>query len=471
MDFLTIFKNLNLGRLLLALILAIFVWGYVSLTVYPEQTNTYEGIPLEVRNPTATNLIVRNTTTKEPITVTVSGPRDKLTGITSSSLKPYVDLTKLTKPTTDQFKMELHVPDGVRYNIKPEKIEIQVEEVKISNFKAEVQPVGEVSPDYTLSDIKITPAMIELSGPESQVSQVKRTVARVDVSNRNLSLVARTTNIVLLGANDIELKLDQVTINPETATVDIKVNPNFQNRDVPIRVTTIGQPALGYVVGSASRDPQFVTIFGEPNVISQINYVETEPVDVSGASSDIVLDVALVQPKDVLVSADNKRAKVRIAILPLDFSTSLEYQVLQINIGPGLRYDITPSLITITLSGPYKVFQDLQQKQFKLEEVKVEVDLEGKGVGVYSDVPVKITAPDGLKVINPPTVTVRIVSQPTATPIPTSPPFTPTPSLSPTTETLVPTTTAIGTIGTTATRAQTTPSPSPTVPTTPTPHA
>ncbi|MEI7555696.1 CdaR family protein [Candidatus Chlorohelix sp.] len=457
MDFLTGFKNFKLGRLALALILALFVWGYVSLTVYPEQTNTYDGIPVEVRNPSATNLIVRNTNIKESVTVTVSGPRDKLTSITSSSLKPFVDLTKLTKPTTDQFKMELRVPDGVRYSIKPEKIEIQVEEIKISNLKAEVQPVGEVSPDYTLSDIKITPAMIEISGPDSQVAQVKRAVARVDVSNRNLSLVARTTGIVLLGANDIELKLDQVRVNPDTATVDIRVNPNFQNRDVPIRVTTVGQPALGYVVGSASRDPQFVTIFGEPNIISQINYIETEPVDVNGANSDIVLDVALVQPKNVLVSADNKRAKVRIAILPLDFSTSLEYQVQQINIGPGLRYDITPSLVTITLSGPYKVFQDLQQKQFKLEEVKVEVNLEGKGVGVYSDMPVKITAPDGLKVINSPTVTVRIVPQPTATPIPTLPPFTPTPSVSPTTEPSKTTVIASSTIGTTAAPSPTTP--------------
>ena len=419
-------KSVNLSRFVLATVLAVFVWAYVSLTVYPEQTNTFEGIHLDIRQPQNTELIVREVQNSEPFTVSISGPRDKLTGITSSSLRPYVDLSRLDRPTTDQFRVELKVPDGVRYSIKPERVEIQVEQKKVETIKVTVQTIGEVSADYSISNVKVNPEYIEINGPASQVSQVEKAVARVDISNRNISLVARISNVQLLGANDQELKLEQVQIKPESVTVDVRVNPNFNNRDVAIRVTTKGEPALGYVVGSSTLEPQFVTVYGEPTVISQLNFIETEPVDVSGASNNITTEVALKQPRDVLITQENKKAKVTIVILPLDFSTTLEYAVQQTGIGAGLRWESQPARVTITLSGPYRVFQELQRNQFKLEEVRVEIDLNGKGPGTYNNLPLKISAPAGLQVLNPPNVTVRVVAIPTPTPLPTFTPVPPT---------------------------------------------
>jgi len=467
MGLLNYVKTINFSRFVVAFILAVFVWGYVSLTVYPEESPDFNNLQFDVMPPKALDLVVRNTYKPQNVTVTVSGPRDKVGSITAGSLKPYIDLSSVSKPTTDQFEVKLKIgdkiPDGVRYSIKPDKVELQIEERKTSQFKVEPVQVGEVAADYNLGEIKITPETINVTGPSSLVGLVRRAVAYTDLSNLNISLVDRSKKVALLDVNNNEIKQDEIKITPDTVSVDVKLSTNFQYRDVPVRVTTTGQPALGYVVASTKLEPSIVTIYGELGVIRQVEYVETAAVDVSGASADLTKTVALkpTSNTDILIAQANKTANVTISITPLIVSASIEKKVGQVNVAPGLLYEFIPVTVTVNLSGTYQAFQLLQQKQFKLEEVKAVVDLAGKAPGEYANIPVAITPPEGLKVTNTPTITLRIVRQPTATP--TAVP-TPTPSLTPTQipNTPTPVATPTPTIGDTTTTSSPTPTPAPT---------
>ncbi len=462
---------------MVAFILAVFVWGYVSLTVYPEENPDFNNLQFEITPPKALDLVVRNTYKPQNVVVTISGPRDKVGSITAGSLKPYIDVSQVNKPTTDQFEVKLKIgdkiPDGVRYSIKPEKIELQIEDRKTTQFKVEPVQVGEVAADYNLGEIKIAPETINVTGPSSLVGLVRRAVVYTDLSNLNISLLDRSKKVALLDVNNNEVKQDEIKITPDTVSVDVKLSTNFQYRDVPVRVTTTGQPALGYVVASTTLEPSIVTIYGELGVIRQVEYVQTEAVDVTGASADITRTVALKASAntDILIAQANKSARVTISITPLIVSASIEKKVEQVNVGPGLLYEIIPNTVTVNLSGTYQAFQILQQKQFKLEEVKAVVDLAGKTAGEYANIPVIITPPDGLKVTNTPTITLRIVRQATATPtaVPTPTPS-PTPTQLPNTPTPVTTPTPV--VEETPTPTPTTPAPtslpSPTTPAPPT---
>ena len=94
---------------------------------------------------------------------------------------------------------------------------------------------------------------------------------------------------------------------------------------------------------------------------------------------------------------------------------------------PGMRAQITPSTVDVTLKGPVPSIQ-----QINVGSLRAEVDLLGFSPGTYQVEP-KIVGPGltGLDIveIQPPKVTVAITAEPTATPPPAA---TPTPTVTPT---------------------------------------
>jgi YbbR domain-containing protein len=87
---------------------------------------------------------------------------------------------------------------------------------------------------------------------------------------------------------------------------------------VPVVLRTEGQPAPGYRVARASVRPALVTVAGEGRQLRQVTQVQTVPVDVEGAQSDIHLRaVALSLPRGI-ISVSDARVVVDIAIEPQD---------------------------------------------------------------------------------------------------------------------------------------------------------
>ncbi len=95
-------------------------------------------------------------------------------------------------------------------------------------------------------------------------------------------------------------------------------------------------------------------------------------------------------------------------------------RVVPVNVGNGLRANVTPPEISVTLGGPPD-----RIRQLKSTDIKVEVDMRGNGPGTY-DKQVRITKPADIDVVDTPPI-VRVQVMPNATPIP-PPTVTPPPS-------------------------------------------
>src|SRR5689334_14848217 len=125
-------KNINLGRLSVALILAVLVWGYVIATQYPEETPPpFNDMQITLLNkPNPENLYIRQTSA-ETVKVTISGAKDKVNLVTRSAIQPFIDLKMCNKPGTCELTVQLKQPlDNVSsYTIDPSTIQVQLEEV------------------------------------------------------------------------------------------------------------------------------------------------------------------------------------------------------------------------------------------------------------------------------------------------------------------------------------------------------
>ncbi len=183
----------------------------------------------------------------------------------------------------------------------------------------------------------------------------------------------------------------------------IIVGSQLQNRSIPINPVVTGTPANGFELTSIELTPLVVTIEGDVETISALTKIDTQPVSVSGASSDVAQTVGLVLPDGVAVLGDpTVRVTAHIAA---------QTGTRTFSVGPVLSgahddrtYTLSTDQVNVTLGGSSAVLAGIQG-----DSLVVTADVNALGPGTHV-VPLKTTLPAGvtLVAISPPTVTVTV---------------------------------------------------------------
>lgn len=414
---------------MVAVILAIVVWGYVIATQYPEETISFTEVPVLILNQQSNNLYASKFST-EAVKVTIFGAKDKVNLVPRSTIQPFIDLKNCTKPGTCDLKVQLRqLPESVSsYTIDPTTVQVQLEEITSKEMEVQINALGTVKLGYNQDKITVNPQVVMVTGPKSLVDRVDKTQVTVNLADRDTSLNGSVA-VALLDDQNQPITNKALKVSPETVNVSATINFKLNSKTVPIQVLTVGSPALGYVAASSiTVYPNLITLTGDPGDLDKIKYVETEPIDLNNATSDIETTVKLVIPYNTS-GGSVTQAQVRIGITEAQASVPVRVEVGVVN-PPSLRYQLNPSVITITLEGPYQALQP----KLPIDQIKATVDLGGRNEPGTFEVPLQVQTPPGLVATNLPKITATIVAPPRPTATPTLPPpptSTPNPTATP----------------------------------------
>ncbi len=101
-------------------------------------------------------------------------------------------------------------------------------------------------------------------------------------------------------------------INLQKERVSVKID-RIVSKIVFIQPIISGNPKEGYKIEDIIMDKNLAYIKGPSEVLTQLNYVETKPLFIAGASNDILLQAALNLPKFVFeVSNETYNVSVKI---------------------------------------------------------------------------------------------------------------------------------------------------------------
>jgi YbbR domain-containing protein len=419
----------NLRTFLLAFVLALAVWITAVTAANPDVTQAYpNSIPIEFigQDPG----LVMTGTVPQYVQVTLRAPRsiwDTLLA-SESSIRAVVDLTGL-KAGTRAVEVQIQIATRpVRIiSVTPQKFELSLERLVTMTLPVELNLSGEPAIGYKAGEIVIDPMDAVISGPESFIAQVKHVRASLDLTNSRQSIA---TSLPIQAENESNATVGGISINPTNIQVSLPIVQQGGYRDMAVKVMSTGKLASGYRLKNITATPLIVTVFSEnlKLIESLPGYVETTPVDLSGASSNIETHLSLDLPGGVLLIGDQTVA-VQIEIIPIEDSRQVSFrQVEVVGLSRGLKVQLSPVTVDVILGGPLPVLNSLEPS-----DVHVRIDLTGYSIGTYQLTPVVIVAGQGVTVqsILPGTVEVIIVKDTgeTATPTPT---ITPTPTLTPT---------------------------------------
>lgn len=426
--------NLDLGRAFWALALSVALWLVVQTEVNPERADTFY-IDIEPRN-VPTGLIVTNEATWPQVQVRLSAPRDVFAQLRAGQLRAYVDLGRVG-PGETRVPVVVPAPDPlVRVGEpNPRTVVVRLEEVARKTVPVRARLEGNSPFGYRPGRPSLSPETLTVTGPASFVR-------RVDAAQVEVRLDAVTTDIdarlppVLVDAEGerVPANVPGVDLQPNTVRVQLSISQQVSYKEVGVHPLLEGAVPSGYWVQRIAVDPAVVTLIGEPQTLSGLEAVQTEPVDLTGATADVTRQVALQVPEGTTL-ARAEPVVVTVQVAPLTLQQTLRLPVVIQNVGAELFVASDVPIVEVVASGP-------ADAGLSPAQVQASVDATDLAAGVHQ-LPVRVQLPDRYRLddVRPGTVSVTLQAASTvAVPAPPAPPNEPPPSPEPTaTPTPVPT--------------------------------
>jgi len=155
---------------LFSIVLATLLWITIST-----QANSEIGIniPLEYRNIPSQLEVTGDTT--DNIEIRLRGPSALIREITAGDISATVDLAgvrpgeKIVQLTPKNVKLPFGV-DVVR--VTPAQVRLNLEQTVTKTVPVTARVDEDVAPGYVIEDVSVTPAQVEIQGPESKMQNI-----------------------------------------------------------------------------------------------------------------------------------------------------------------------------------------------------------------------------------------------------------------------------------------------------------
>lgn len=282
---------------IVCLLLAIILWFLIINEQNPVSEGSYT-VPVVVEN-----LDSQYITSNVPKTVYVrlSGPRNTIINVGPSDIKAYIDLSEVQEGDMD-VPIHVEIPSGTelkKQSMATAKITVDVYAVREFNLTPHL--VGKMDNDSFISNLKIVPEKVVVSGARRLIQKVDKAVVEIPVSDKNedFSLMAQ---IHLLAADGS--KVEGLEMTPWQSNLRVSIGHNAASKKVPVHVTSYGTVSDGLTLKELKANPDTVEVRGDANVLQGVSRIDLTPVNVQGLTENKEWKLLVSPINGVIVNPD-----------------------------------------------------------------------------------------------------------------------------------------------------------------------
>ena len=291
-----------------------------------------------------------------------------------------VDISNLKVGT---HKVDLNYESSINsvdYNLNPSTVTIIIYPKMSSTKVADIDVINQdkLESKLAIQNVSIDQEEIIIKGAEHTLNKVASVKALVDINN----IIDPTEGITKL--DDVKLVAydsngDVVDVEMVPSKVSATVSIVSPSATVPIKIIPKGEVEFGKAISSLSANVSQVTVYGDEDVISNLQYVPVM-VDVSGLSENKTFNIVVEKPAgirdistttlSVAVSLGNVTEKIidNIKIDPVNLDSNYSVQSI------GKESSVT----SVILKGTEDVLKNIDASM-----IKATVDLAGLGEGEH----------------------------------------------------------------------------------------
>jgi len=356
-----LFENLPLK--LLSVLLASLVWLFVMGEEHSERSYT---VPVQISR-LAEGLVLLNEE-DYVVEVRVSGPRGILNNLSDDGFAATLDLAPYGKGEVDVpiAKEAIRAPKGVSITrIRPATIRVHLDSVVEKKIPLKTVVHGEPAVGYEVRGVKLEPASLRLTGPESLLAQI------TEIPTTPIDVTGLTGDATLPVQVDFQRSL--VSWPPRPLLAQVAVAPRMVTRTLPVEAVVTGKLRAGYEVTKVEVTPEQVMVRGPQRLVEGLTTVSAGAVEIARRHRSLSRKLTLVPPADGVTFPEGDRVAVRVEI-----AERLEERVVEVH--ANLHGEVDPDYQRgevqvvpdrVRLRGPY-------HRLAKMKWVEtVAVDLDG----------------------------------------------------------------------------------------------
>ena len=286
---------------LIALFSAIALWMYVIAIVDPEDTKLIEDIPVTVSNldELEEKDLVIYPDESLLSSMNISGKLSNVKNIDKDDIKVYGEIDNPIEGKNEVY-LRANMSERVSHEFTQSTIIVNLEKKINKNLKININ----VSDEDKENIDSITPEndYATISGPRTQMNKVKNVVGKIDSLKDNTQKeLTKKVRLIALDENGKEVKGVEI----ENPYVYLKIKM-LDSKEVPIKVVFNTEEDL--ITYKLSEEP--VTITGKVDTLKNIQYVETETINIEDLKNKKTIEVNLVMPNDVKC----EKNKIRVSL-------------------------------------------------------------------------------------------------------------------------------------------------------------
>ena len=391
----------NMGLVALSVVLGFALWIFVTDTQNPTRSGVLPfDLPVEAVNVPG-DLALAGSPVNVRVRVEVAD--DAWNTLSAADFKATTDLDDLQAGT---YGLAVRVEPltgrgGLRVlQAIPDTVEVELKSLFSKSVAVSVNLEGSAPPGYETSVPQVDAESVLVTGTQDRVTLVNQAVATLDLTGRT----EETAQALRLEPRDSRgFLVEGVSLEPAFVNVSVEIAQTEFSRALVVSPAVTGSPGAGYDVVSVSVEPPVATAFGPPSFVSEAATLRTQPIDITGATKDIVRTVALDLPVDVSVSGGTS-VTVTVRIQPAQGRLTLGVTAVAVGLGPEFTISGALPLVAVALLGELPTLQALRPN-----DIAATLNLSGLGAGAH-EVTVSVSAPADALVasVSPETVTITL---------------------------------------------------------------
>lgn len=286
---------------IVCLLLAIVLWFVIINEQNPLSEGSYT-VPITVEN-----LDSQYITSNVPKTVYVrlSGPRNTIINVGPSDIKAYIDLSNVQEGDVE-VPVHVEIPSGTelkKQSMTSTKITVDVYTVK--EFKVTPHIVGKLDDKDFISDLKIVPEKVVVSGARRLIQHVNQAVVDIPVNQRN-SDFALMAPIHLYQSDGSPVEGLEMT--PWQSNVKVTIGHDAATKTVPLTLNVTGQNDWKTV----TVQPTSIQIRGDAETLKNISSVDLPELDIDNMTEEKTWKVLIPPIEGIVMDPDEVDATLHI---------------------------------------------------------------------------------------------------------------------------------------------------------------
>ena len=358
---------------IVSVLIAFFLWVYVSNNEGEDYTQTFENIPVvftgEEAMREAQGLIVTELN-RSSVSVTLRGARREVSKLRSSDIQAVVDLSSITRPgTNSKYYYTVSFASGVDTNTvtverqSPSTVSFSVDRFSYKNVEIKGVFNGSVAEGYKadLSHMSFEPSSIRVSGPEEEISAIDHAVVVIEREELD-STIRVDMNYTLVDNNGSPLELGSVTTDSEAVLVTF---PVMAVKTVPLTLDIIHGAGTTDANVRTECEPNEIMISGSAEILKGINRISLGSLDLTEFSSTYSDTYPIVLPNDVLNESGINEAKVSVELVGLRTKQMSVTNIVLTNVPEGYEAVVSTQSIDVTIRAPESTLYEIDASNLR----------------------------------------------------------------------------------------------------------